>query len=149
MVGRYKVLLRSVTDEPDGELRTMSILPPEERNWLVEEVNATEGVYPEEIVPRLFEGQAAQHPERIALQHEDVRLTYGELNARANRLAHRLRALGVGPGRVVGVCLPRSGNLLTTLLAVQKAGAAYVPLDPRSPPTAWPTCWPIAAPTCW
>ena len=132
-VAQYKVLLRSVVEEPDSDLRTLSILPPEGRNWLVKEVNATEGAYPEENVPRLFEGQAARHPERIALQHEDARLTYGELNARANRLAHRLRELGVRPGSLVGICLPRSTDLVVTLLGVLKAGGAYVPLDPGFP----------------
>ena len=150
MVGRSKVLLRSVTDDPDGELRTMSILPPAERSWLVHEVNATEGAYPEEIVPRLFEGQVAQHPERIAIEHADVRLTYGELNVRANRLAHHLRELGVRPGSLVGICLPRSTDLLVTLLAVQKAGGAYTSRSIRGfRRIGWPACCPTAARACW
>jgi amino acid adenylation domain-containing protein len=132
MVAQYKVLLGSVVEEPDSDLSTMSILASAEQEWL-QEVNATESAYPEKIVPRLIEDRAARHPERIALQHEDARLTYRELNARANRLAHRLRDLGVRPGSLVGICLPRSTDLVVTLLGVLKSGGAYVPLDPGFP----------------
>src|SRR5262249_51471274 len=87
-----------------------------------------------QTVHRLFEAQAEQTPEAVALVFEGEQLTYGELNARANRLAHSLRDLGVGPEVLVGICLERSADLVVALLAVLKAGGAYVPLDPAYPP---------------
>ena len=81
----------------------------------------------------LVEEQAAMHPDQIAVVFRDEHLTYGELNARANRLAHRLRALGVGPDTLVGICLERSLETIIGLLATLKASGAYVPLDPAYP----------------
>src|SRR2546430_8886441 len=81
-----------------------------------------------------FERQAARRPDAVAVSCGDDGLTYGELDRRANRLAHRLRALGIAPEERVGVCLERSAELVVALLAVLKAGAAYVPLDPELPP---------------
>src|SRR5690606_4030619 len=83
---------------------------------------------------RLFEEQAAAHPDKIALLCGNERLTYRELNEHANRLAHHLHHLGVGPETIVGVCLPRSPQLLISLLAIAKAGGAYLPLEPDLPP---------------
>jgi amino acid adenylation domain-containing protein len=85
-------------------------------------------------IHRLFETQAYAHPGRDALRWRGETLSYGELDARANRLAHHLRALGAGPEVAVGVFLPRTPELVVALLAVLKAGAAYVPLDPAYPP---------------
>jgi len=89
---------------------------------------------PTGCIHRLFEAQAQAHPRHHALRWRGQTLTYGELDARANRLAHHLRALGAGPEAPVGVFLPRTPELIVTLLAVLKAGAAYVPLDPAYPP---------------
>jgi amino acid adenylation domain-containing protein len=86
-----------------------------------------------ECVHELFERHAARTPEAIAISFEGERLTYGELNRRANRLAHHLRTLGVGPESVVGVALDRSPELVVGLLAILKAGGAYVPIDPDYP----------------
>jgi amino acid adenylation domain-containing protein len=133
MADQYRVLLSSVSKEPASTLGTVAILPPEERQWLLRGVNETDAAYPAQILPRLFEHRAAQFPERIAIQHARSSLTYGELNRRANRLARRLRDLGIGPGSMVGICLPRSTDLLVALLGVQKSGGAYVPLDPGFP----------------
>ncbi len=83
---------------------------------------------------RAIEEQAAKTPESIAVVFGDDRLTYREINGRANRLAHRLRVLGVGPEVLVGICLERSPKMLIGLLAVLKAGGAYVPVDPAYPP---------------
>ena len=88
-----------------------------------------------------FEAQATRSPDAIALVFEDKSLTYRELNAQANRLAHHLRALGVGADALVGVCLDRSLDAIVAMLAVLKAGGAFVPIDPTYPTTASPSCW--------
>jgi amino acid adenylation domain-containing protein len=85
------------------------------------------------LVHELFEGQAARTPDAPALLHAERCLTYAELNSRANRLARYLRRLGVGPDRTVGICLPRSFEMVVALLGTLKAGGAYVPLDPSYP----------------
>ncbi|MBY6244212.1 AMP-binding protein, partial [Methylosinus sp. Sm6] len=87
----------------------------------------------EACVHELFEAQAARTPAATAVVQDGRRLTYAELNAQANRLAHYLRRLGVGPDARVAVCLDRSPELVTALLAVLKAGGAYAPLDPSYP----------------
>ncbi len=87
----------------------------------------------ERCLHRLFEAQVARTPDRIALVHRDARLTYRELESRANRLARRLRALGVGPGALVGVAMEPSAAMVAGLLGILKAGGAYVPLDPAFP----------------
>src|SRR5262249_15311200 len=96
--------------------------------------NSTECAAPEaQTVHGLFEVQAERTPEAVALGFEGERLTYRELNARANRLAHHLRGLGVGPEVLVGVCVERSLDLVVALLGVLKAGGGHAPLDPAYP----------------
>jgi amino acid adenylation domain-containing protein len=85
------------------------------------------------LVPTLFERTAARHPERVAVSDGSLSLTYHQLNARANRLARALLARGAGPETLVGVLLPRGPEAITTILAVLKTGACYVPLDPDYP----------------
>lgn len=87
----------------------------------------------ERIAHRVFEAHAARHPDRPALTCGDERLTYGELDARANQVAHYLASVGVARGSIVGVCIDRSSALMATILGVLKLGAAYVPLDPSYP----------------
>src|SRR6266568_3845433 len=87
-----------------------------------------------ECIHQLFEAQVAQTPEVPALVVKGETWSYAQLNQRANQLAHRLRRLGVGPEVLVGLCLPRTADLLIALLAILKAGGAYVPLDPAYPP---------------
>ena len=82
---------------------------------------------------QLFEAQVARSPDAIAVVFEDDRLSYGELDARANQLAHHLRELGVGPEAVVGLCVERSLEMMIGLLGILKAGGAYLPLDPTYP----------------
>ena len=89
---------------------------------------------PEACVHSLFEAQARRRPEAVAVTFEGRSMTYGELNARANQLAHYLTALGVGPEVLVGICLKRSLEMAVGLLGALKAGGAYVPMDPEDPP---------------
>ena len=101
---------------------------------LLVEWNATDADYPrDKCVHELFEAQAARTPDAVAVEYEERQLTYGELNARANRLAHRLRRQGVGPGDRVALPLERSAELVAAELAMLKCGAAYVPIDPAFP----------------
>jgi amino acid adenylation domain-containing protein len=114
-----------------------SELPPldeAERHRVLVEWNATEADFPQgKCVQELFEAQAARTPQAIAVVCNGERLTYAELNARANRLAHHLRTLGVRPDDRVAICVERSLEMVVGLLAILKAGGAYVPFDPSYP----------------
>ncbi|MBL7253034.1 non-ribosomal peptide synthetase [Paractinoplanes lichenicola] len=98
--------------------------------------------------PELFSAQVRQRPEAVAVVYEDTALTYAELDERANRLAHALIARGAGPERVVGLCLPRSADLIVAEVAVLKAGAAYLPIDPEYPAERIAYLLGDAAPIC-
>ena len=127
-------LISALEIAPDTPLHALTILPEAERHQVLVEWNATERAYPSDrCVHELFEEQVACTPDAIAVVHDDVQVSYGELNARANRLAHYLRSLGVGPESRVALCLERSVGLVVAELAVLKAGAAYVPLDEHAP----------------
>src|SRR5205814_7551701 len=109
-------------------------LVTETERALLDRWNATEQAYPQDVcVHELFEQQAACQPQAIALVQGKTSLTYGELDRRANQLAHSLRQLGVGPEVLVGLCVERSLEMVVGLLGIFKAGGAYVPLDPASP----------------
>ena len=88
---------------------------------------------PEATLPALFEAQVARTPDAVAVVFEEESLTYAQLNARANRLAHHLIGLGIGPESIVALALPRSLEMVIGLLGILKAGAAYLPLDPDYP----------------
>src|SRR5262249_34058845 len=120
----------------DGQvIDRLSLLSHSERRQLLVEWNATRIEHPDDRrVHELFEARAAERPESIAVVHEGSHWTYGELNAQANRLAHYLRARGVGPDARVALCVERGVNMVVGLLAVLKAGGAYAPLDPAYPP---------------
>ena len=127
-------LLWSVSEMPDAILQRISWLSDAERYRVLVEWNATEAEYPSDrCVHELFEAQAGRTPDAVAVVYEDEQVTYGELNARANRLARHLRGLGVGPDTRVALCVERSVEMVVGLLAVLKAGGAYVPLDPSYP----------------
>ncbi|HEX2191399.1 MAG TPA: amino acid adenylation domain-containing protein, partial [Longimicrobiaceae bacterium] len=119
--------------EPEAPLGSVVLLGPGERERVLEEWNRTERPYPAGTVHALVAAQAARTPDAPALRFRGETLAYGELERRANRLAHHLRALGVGPETRVGVCLERTPELVVALLGVLKAGGAYVPLDPAYP----------------
>ncbi len=133
MLARMAELLRSMTANPARRLSELDLLPEAERRQLLA-VGAT-GPGRREGTPihQVIEGWAARTPERLAVADSTEALTYGELNARANRLARRLRGLGIGPETTVAVCLERSAALVVAELAALKAGAAYAPLDPSYP----------------
>lgn len=133
---QFEVLLASAAQDPETPVAELDILDAAERRRLLFELNDTDSAYPaDECLHQLFEQQVERTPRSIALVDGDRQLTYAELNARANQLAHHLRAQGVGPETLVGICLERSQEMVLALLAVLKAGGAYVPLDPSYPET--------------
>ena len=111
----------------------IELLAPEERRQLLFEWNATARDVPQLTLPALFEAQVERSPEAIALVFEESTLSYAELNAQANRLAHLLIGRGIGPESLVALALPRSTEMVVALLGILKAGAAYLPLDPDYP----------------
>ena len=131
---QYGALLKSVTEGPTTAIGKLNVLSDEERTQLLKDFNDTAREYPRSTcVHELFETQAAQTPAAVALISEGEQLSYEELNQRANQLAHHLRACGVGPEVLVGICLERSIEMVVAVLGVLKAGGAYVPLDPAYP----------------
>ncbi|WP_445497013.1 amino acid adenylation domain-containing protein [Photorhabdus sp. SF281] len=133
-VGYLQALLRAMVNHPQQSVTTVDILSSTERTLLLETWNATTAPYPEQLcVHQLFEQQVEKTPDAIAVRYENQTLSYAELNARANRLAHQLIALGVIPDQPVAICVTRSLERVVGLLAVLKAGGAYVPLDPAYP----------------
>jgi amino acid adenylation domain-containing protein/non-ribosomal peptide synthase protein (TIGR01720 family) len=130
----FQRLLGSAARRPETRLSELSLLGAAERHQLLVEWNDTRREPPEDLVHALFAEQARARPDAPALVFEGAVTTYGELAARAGRLARRLRALGVGGESRVGVCLERSPELIVALLGVLTAGGAYVPLDPAQPP---------------
>ncbi|MFC5474599.1 non-ribosomal peptide synthetase [Paraherbaspirillum soli] len=127
-------LVAALETAPEQALISVDVLPAAERKQVLMDWNATQVAYPQQqLIHQLFEAQAAKTPDAVALVHEDAQLTYAELNAQANRLAHYLIALGVRPDDRVALCAERGPEMVVGLLAVLKAGGAYVPLDPAYP----------------
>ncbi len=134
LIGHYGALLRAVVADPDGKVGDLPLLTPAEREQLLFEWNNTGIDYLRELpVHRLFEGQAAAVPGAVAVSCAGERILYAELNARANQLARHLQHLGVEVGTLVGIFMERSVEMVVALLAVHKAGGAYLPLDPAFP----------------
>ncbi|GIV97577.1 MAG: hypothetical protein KatS3mg057_2234 [Herpetosiphonaceae bacterium] len=130
----FQILLEAVVAQPDLPVGRLPLLGDNERRRLLDEWNATTTTYPRaSTIHQLFEAQAGLLPDAVAVSFLGSQLTYRELNERANRLAHHLRSLGVGPGVYVGVCLERSLDLVVALLGILKAGGAYAPLEPDYP----------------
>nr|AKC91856.1 nonribosomal peptide synthetase [Streptomyces muensis] len=130
---RLRRVLVSVAADPDVTVGALPVLSGQEEHRLVAEWNDTALEVPPASLPELFQAQAAATPEATAVVFEDVRISYGELNERANRLAHYLIGQGAGPERIVALALPRGTDLVIAVLAVLKAGAAYLPVDPDYP----------------
>src|SRR6266496_328039 len=134
MMGHYERVLKAAIGEPGRRISELEMLGEEERRRLLVEWNDTAREYGGEgTVHEMFEAQAERTPEAVALVCGEEELSYGELNRRANQVAHYLRELGVGPEVLVGVCLERSIGMVVGILGVLKAGGAYVPLDPEHP----------------
>ncbi|EPH40515.1 putative Dimodular nonribosomal peptide synthase [Streptomyces aurantiacus JA 4570] len=133
LADRFTRLVRQLATTPRARLHTVDVLAPEERDRLLRTFNDTDVSTPDLTMPALFEQQAAAAPDAVALVHGAESLTYRELNARANRLARALVRRGVGPDSLVAVALPHSAEFVVALLGVLKAGAGYVPVDPRYP----------------
>ncbi|HEY7422394.1 MAG TPA: amino acid adenylation domain-containing protein [Gaiellaceae bacterium] len=129
---RFLRLLEQVAESPDRPIGSYELVTPEEHR-LLEEWNATAAPIPDLCVHELFARQAGLTPDAVAVIDGEGKQTFAALETRSNQLAHRLRMLGVGPGTVVGICLPRNALLPTALLAVLKAGAAFLPLEPAEP----------------
>ena len=133
LLERWQVLLEGIVADPAAPVARLPLLTPAEREQLAA-WNRTDAAYPVgECIHDLFEAQAARTPDAEAVVAGEQRLTYAELNRRANRLAQRLRGMGVGAETLVGLYIERTPDLLVGVLAVLKAGGAYVPLDPAYP----------------
>jgi amino acid adenylation domain-containing protein len=134
MAGHYQTLLEGAIADPDRRLSELPLLTPGGERQVLYEWNDTRADYPRDLcLHQLIEQQVTRTPEAVALRFGDQSLRYAELDARANRLAHRMHRLGVGPNTLAALYLERSPEMVTAILAVLKAGGAYVPLDPASP----------------
>jgi amino acid adenylation domain-containing protein len=132
--GHLRTLLAALPRALESPAVRLPLLTEEERRQLLFDLNDTRADYPRgEFIYELIEARVAAHPDRVAVEFGDQSLTYAELNARANRIAHRLRSLGVGPDVFVAILLERSLDMIVALLGILKAGGAYVPLDPSYP----------------
>ena len=135
MLGHYTTLLQNVADAPDQPIAALALMTASEERRLVHNWNQTQADFPrEQCLHDLFEAQVEQAPDCVAVVAGNVRITAGDLNARANQVARYLRERGVGPEVRVAICLERSIDLIVALLGVLKAGGAYVPLEPSYPP---------------
>jgi amino acid adenylation domain-containing protein len=134
MARHFQTLLEGIVANPQQKVSSLPLLTIQERHQLLWEWNNTKKEYPEDkCIHQLFEEQVERSPDAVAVVFEDEQLTYRELNAKANQLAHYLRSLGVKPEVVVGICVERSLELIVGLLGILKAGGAYMPLDPVYP----------------
>jgi amino acid adenylation domain-containing protein len=133
IASRLKLLLRAVAADPDLHIRNVDLLTVEEHRQLTVTWNETDRDIPADGVHALFARQAADSPDVEAVTSDGVTLTYGELNARANQLAHEFISMGITTGDIVAFSLPRSEHILEVILGILKAGAAYLPVDPTFP----------------
>ncbi len=134
MVGHFQTLLEGIVSNSNQHISELPILTPAESETLLIDWNNTKVDYPQEAcIHELFEAQVEKIPDAIALIFANQELTYRELNNRANQLAHYLQNVGVKAETLVGICMERSLEMVIGILAILKAGAAYVPLDPTYP----------------
>uniref|UniRef100_UPI003EBEF0B2 amino acid adenylation domain-containing protein n=1 Tax=Streptomyces tabacisoli TaxID=3156398 RepID=UPI003EBEF0B2 len=133
VAARLVRVLEQVLEDPTVPVGAVDVLGDDERDWLVNRINATGREVAVGTLPGAFEAQVERSPDAVALVGESESLSYAEFNARANRLAHWLIERGAGPERLVAVRIARSVDLLVAIYAVVKSGAAYVPVDPELP----------------
>lgn len=131
---QFHKLLESAVNNPKAAISELEILSDRTRHQLLVEFNLTQADYPQDkCIHHLFEEQAERTPNNIAVTFSDNKLTYRELNTRANQMAHYLQRLGVGKEVMVGICVERSLEMIVGILGILKAGGAYIPLDPNYP----------------
>ena len=130
---RFLRLLEAIAANPGEQIGRLELLEQEERRRILIDWNDTACEVPPATLPGLFEDQVRRSPDATALVFEESTLSYAELNAQANRVVHLLISRGVGPEDLVAIALPRSIEMVVTLLGILKAGAAYLPLDPEYP----------------
>ncbi|MEO0686482.1 MAG: AMP-binding protein, partial [Cyanobacteria bacterium J06649_11] len=134
MLGHYQVLLKGIINNPQQRLSELPILTETERQQLLVDWNNTYTKYPlQQGIHQLFEKQVEKTPDNIVVEFESEKLTYQELNNKANQLAYYLRNQGVKPDMLVGICVERNPLMLIGLLGILKAGGAYVPIDAKLP----------------
>lgn len=135
MLEHFKTLLESALANPEEKVGELNMLPAWERGKLLVEFNDTAADYPlDRCVHELFEDRACEHPDRVALSFGDAVMTYGEMDARSNALARRLKEeFEVPPGSLIALLAERSFDMVVGILAILKAGGAYVPIDPEYP----------------
>jgi amino acid adenylation domain-containing protein len=134
MLGHLQTLLSGIVANPQGRVCELPMLTEREKQQLLVEWNNTLAEYPQDkCIHQLFEEQVIRSPDAVAVVFEGEQLTYRELNARANQLAHYLQSLRVEPETLVGICVERSLEMVVGLLSILKAGGAYVPIDPAYP----------------
>src|ERR1051325_7914731 len=133
-LGHFRCLVEAIVANPDTLVAELPLLTPAERRQMLVDWNDVRTEYPrDKSIQQLFEEQVANSPDNIAVTFGNERLTYDELNRKANRLAHYLQSIGVGPEVPVGPMLARSVELVVAIVAILKAGGAYVPLDSSYP----------------
>ncbi|WP_232463551.1 non-ribosomal peptide synthetase [Tumebacillus avium] len=133
MSEHFQQLLVAIAEQPERQIAALPILTSEEQHQLLVKWNLTDTELPALPVHALFEQQAVRTPDKTALLLEGGRISYRELNERANRLARYLQHIGIGPGQLVGLAMERSVELYVAILAIVKAGGAYVPFDTSYP----------------
>ncbi|NER92228.1 amino acid adenylation domain-containing protein, partial [Moorena sp. SIO3A2] len=134
MVSHYENLLSAAVETPERPISKLPLMTQPELDQILVEWNNTTTDYPtDKCIHQLFEEQVEKNPDAIAVVFEEQKLTYSQLNSKANQLAHYLQKLGVVPETLVGICVERSVEMVVGLLAILKAGGAYVPLDPNYP----------------
>src|SRR5262249_38093703 len=135
MARHYEKVVEEVVRDAEQRIREIELMSVTEREQIVVKWNETAVEYPRDrLIHELFEEQVEQRPETVAVVFEGQKLSYRELDRRANQLAHHLRRLGVGPDARVAICMERGLEMVVALLATLKAGGAYVPIDPAYPP---------------
>lgn len=134
ILNHFQILLEGIVANPNKSITTLPLLTEAEQHQLLIEWNDTQRDYPKDkCIHQLFEEQVERSPDAVAVTYKNQRLTYRQLNQRANQLAHYLQSLKVAPGVLVGICLEPSLELITSLIGILKAGGVYVPLDPHYP----------------